>query len=129
MEAPLAVGKSILICDDNQDTLSFMEFFLKAKGYAVCSASHFTELLACLEKQKFDLLIQDVRMPGMNGFEVMEELNRRNVTLPVLFATGVEPPQYASHPRIPGVREYIMKPFNNQALLERIEAMLGKRGP
>lgn len=127
MNTQATCDKSILICDDNADTLSFMEFLLRRHGYATCCASNFAELLGCLESKNYDLLIQDIRMPGMSGFEVLDELAKRNVTLPVLIATGFDASKYPNYPPIPGVREYIAKPFDNQKLLERIEGMVGAK--
>jgi DNA-binding response OmpR family regulator len=119
----------ILIVDDDPKLRGFVAKGLEASGHASSSASDGNEALAVLEAaaESPDLILLDVMMPGKSGMEFLEELRRRGSDVPVIFVTarrGVED-------RIKGLRtgadDYILKPFEFDELLARIEAVLRRR--
>ncbi|MCC7011646.1 MAG: response regulator transcription factor [Planctomycetes bacterium] len=119
----------ILIVDDDPKLRGFVAKGLEAHGIASISASDGNEALSVLDAatERPDLILLDVMMPGKSGLEFLEELRRRGSDIPVIFVTarrGVED-------RVKGLRtgadDYILKPFEFDELLARIEAVVRRR--
>ncbi len=120
----------ILIVDDDPKLRGFVAKGLETHGIDSVSASDGAEALAVLERSvsdRPDLILLDVMMPGKTGMEFLEELRRRGHDLPVIFVTarrGVED-------RVKGLRigadDYVLKPFEFDELLARIEAVIRRR--
>ncbi len=120
----------ILIVDDDPKLRGFVAKGLETHGIESVSASDGAEALSVLERSladRPDLILLDVMMPGKTGMEFLEELRRRGYDLPVIFVTarrGVED-------RVKGLRlgadDYILKPFEFDELLARIEAVIRRR--
>jgi len=120
----------ILIVDDDPKLRGFVAKGLEAHGIGSVSASDGAEALSVLERSladRPDLILLDVMMPGKSGMEFLDELRRRGHDLPVIFVTarrGVED-------RVKGLRtgadDYVLKPFEFDELLARIEAVIRRR--
>lgn len=120
----------ILIVDDDPKLRGFVAKGLETHGIDSVSASDGAEALTVLERSvsdRPDLILLDVMMPGKSGMEFLEELRRRGHDLPVIFVTarrGVED-------RVKGLRigadDYVLKPFEFDELLARIEAVIRRR--
>ncbi len=120
----------ILIVDDDPKLRGFVAKGLETHGIDSVSASDGAEALAVLERSisdRPDLILLDVMMPGKSGMEFLDELRRRGHDLPVIFVTarrGVED-------RVKGLRigadDYVLKPFEFDELLARIEAVIRRR--
>lgn len=120
----------ILIVDDDPKLRGFVAKGLETHGIDSVSASDGAEALSVLERSvtdRPDLILLDVMMPGKSGMEFLEELRRRGHDLPVIFVTarrGVED-------RVKGLRigadDYVLKPFEFDELLARIEAVIRRR--
>jgi two-component system OmpR family response regulator len=119
----------ILIVDDDPKLRGFVAKGLEANGHASVSASDGSEALSVLDAlpEPPDVVLLDVMMPGKSGLEFLEELRRRGSDVPVLFVTA----RRAVEDRIKGLRtgadDYILKPFEFDELLARIEAVLRRR--
>ena len=80
---------TILIVDDESEMVLVLEKFFKRKGYKVLSANSGKNALLILEsKKKIDLMILDMRMPGLKGIEVLEIIKERAILVPVIVLTG-----------------------------------------
>ena len=120
----------ILIVDDDPKLRSFVARGLEAHNIGSVSASDAAEALEVLERansDRPDLILLDVMMPGKSGMDLVDELRKRGHDLPVIFVTarrGVED-------RIKGLRlgadDYVLKPFEFDELLARIEAVIRRR--
>jgi len=118
--------KTILVVDDDPHILEVLEVRLVSAGYDVVSASDGREALEVLDRQPVRLVISDIRMPGMDGMRMLEEMERRRLKLPIIFLTA--------HGSIPGAVEaikhgavdYLTKPFDGQELLTRVTEVLAK---
>lgn len=116
----------VLIIDDDQSQHMILGGYLKLSGYRVADAYDGAEGLRMLEELKPDLVLLDVQMPGMDGFQTLQEIKKkaayRNVS--VLFLTALE----RQHLKIKGLElgadDYITKPFDRAELLARINAVL-----
>lgn len=117
----------ILIVDDQPDTLYVFERLLRNHGHEVFSAKDGSTALQTVEEQHPDLIVLDVMMPGMNGFQVIERLraNSRTRVTPVMILTANAPDE---HHKVQGLSlgadEYLTKPINNNEFLARVQALL-----
>ncbi len=118
--------KTILAVDDDPHILEVLEVRLVSAGYDVVTASDGQEALDVLAKTPVRLVISDIRMPGMDGMRLLEEMERRGLRLPIIFLTA--------HGSIPGAVEaikhgavdYLTKPFDGQELLARVTEVFAK---
>ncbi|MGP1613805.1 MAG: response regulator transcription factor, partial [Pollutimonas bauzanensis] len=78
---------TIFIVDDDEAVRDSLRWLLEANGYRVRSFSGAEEFLNAYEPEQVGVLIADVRMPGMSGLELQQELNRRGAIIPVIFIT------------------------------------------
>jgi two-component system alkaline phosphatase synthesis response regulator PhoP len=119
--------KSILIVDDETDIVELLSYNLKKEGYTVLSATNGKESLQQAES-KPDLLLLDVMMPHLDGFEVLKQLRKNPATenIPVIFLTA----KSSEFDEVVGLElgadDYIIKPISIPKLLARIKSVLRK---
>jgi len=121
--------RRILVVEDDVSILSGLSINLKVEGYEVLQAQDGRTGLQRAVDDKPDLVVLDVMLPEMNGYEVLKELRRRRVDVPVvmLSARGQEPDKILGLEL--GADDYVVKPFGLQELLARIKAVLRRRYP
>lgn len=122
-------SKTLLIAEDDPSILQGLCDLLDSEGYQVVSATDGQQALDLFRKHQPDLLILDVRMPVLSGFDVCLEIRKQDSHTPILFLTA----QNEESDQVFGLRsggdDYITKPFGMQALLARIEALLRRAKP
>ena len=113
---------NILIVDDNQENLKVVSNFLKDKGYNIALSLDGPGALKILETDKIDLILLDIMMPGMNGFEVCKKImeNTEWQDIPVIFLTAKTETDDLVEGFNSGGVDYITKPFNKDELLIRV---------
>jgi CheY-like chemotaxis protein len=118
-------GKKILVVDDNADLVRIMGAHLEGHGYSVVSASDVAEAIKAVQKDKPDLIILDVAVPGGDGLDVLRRLNVLNPRnmIPVIVVTGMEPGTKAEA-FANGAVDFYLKPVNMDTLLECIREEL-----
>lgn len=112
----------ILIVDDNDYNLKVVGSFLKEKDYKIAFANDGESALNLLSQNKFDLILLDIMMPGMDGFEVCRIIKERPETknIPVIFLTArIETESIVKGFQVGGV-DYLTKPFNKEELFARV---------
>lgn len=118
----------ILVVDDDERILNFLRSKLNASGYKVLTATNGIEALEQVQAQEPDLIVLDLMMPKMDGFEMLKEL-RSFSTIPVIILTA----KGADADRIKGFKlgadDYLPKPFNPDELVARIEAVRRRLEP
>lgn len=119
--------KHILVIDDERALLKLVKNILEPKGYKVSLAASGHSGLALMEKEHPDLIILDMKMPGLNGFQVLDLIRQRS-NVPVIMLTGVIDKNILSKSLNIGADDYITKPFNPDVLVARIEAKLRRAG-
>jgi len=119
--------KHILVIDDERALLKLVKNILEPKGYKVSLAASGHSGLALMEKEHPDLIILDMKMPGLNGFQVLDLIRQRS-NIPVIMLTGVIDENILSKSLNIGADDYITKPFNPDVLVARIEAKLRRAG-
>jgi DNA-binding response OmpR family regulator len=118
--------KKILIVDDEPDFVSMVRMRLEANDYDVIEASSGMEGLTKTVEEHPDLILLDVMMPGKDGYTMLRELKRKEEVkgIPVIVITAK--PGMGDLFRVEGVEHYIVKPFETEDLLSRIEEALNK---
>lgn len=116
----------ILLVDDNQDSVLLLQQFLQHEGYTSVTATTDPRSVRDLHVQRrFDLIVLDLQMPGMNGFEVMEALKNSHSDVPVLAVTGQ--PGHKLRALQAGAKDFVSKPFDWDEVLVRVYNMLEVR--
>ena len=115
--------RTIALVDDDQNILTSVSMALEAEGYSVRTYTTGAEALRALTTQPVDLAILDIKMPRMDGMELLNRL-RRHSQMPVIFLTSKDEEVDEVLGFRMGADDYIKKPFSQRLLLERIRALL-----
>ena len=114
----------IMVVEDNNNTRKLMEAVLLQNGYEVILAEDGIDALEKMENHHVDLIIVDLMMPRMNGYEFTETLRKCNYSLPILMVTAKETPADKKKGFIVGTDDYMVKPVDEEEMLLRIAALL-----
>jgi two-component system, OmpR family, response regulator ChvI len=120
------VASSIAIVDDDRNILTSVAMALEAEGFQVRAYSDGAEALKSLTQRPADLAILDIKMPRMDGMELLSQL-RKQSAMPVIFLTSKDDEVDEVLGLRMGADDYIKKPFSQRLLVERIRALL-RRG-
>ncbi|PHC68920.1 response regulator transcription factor [Bacillus toyonensis] len=113
----------ILVVEDDQEIQELIKQFLMTQQYKVIVASDGLEGMKQFNKQSFDLILLDVMMPNLNGFEVAKMI-RSQSNIPIIMLTALEEEQDQMKGFDLGIDDYITKPFSFHVLMRRVEAVL-----
>jgi two-component system alkaline phosphatase synthesis response regulator PhoP len=121
--------KHILLVDDEPAILYTLSFVLKHAGYRVTQARDGREALTAILKTRkkncpFDLLLTDIQMPKMTGIELIDELNRRRISLPVFVVSGLDDANLRKRLRRSGCSDFLVKPYDFREIVKRIHRTL-----
>ncbi len=112
----------ILIVDDEKPICDLIDLNLSAAGYQCSAVQDGIQALSLIESRSFDLILLDVMLPGVDGYDIMEYI--RPLGIPVIFITA----KYEVKDRVKGLRlgadDYLVKPFDVVELVARVEAVL-----
>jgi DNA-binding response OmpR family regulator len=114
----------ILVIDDDPAVTSLLKRGLSYEGFAVDTAKSGVEGLVIARDRPSDLVILDVMMPGMGGFEVLQRLRAADDNLPVLMLTARDAPDDQVQGLASGADDYVIKPFTFEVLVARVRALL-----
>jgi len=115
-----SVEKSILIVEDNPNMSSLLEEMLEVFDYKSVRAASGQEALTRLEKEKFAMVITDLKMPNMNGLELLKNIKEKNPGIPVVLISGYSIKENLSDPNHPKPDGFLSKPF----LMSDVEELL-----
>ncbi len=113
---------NILIVDDVSKNIQVLGSILRKEGYQIAYATNGKDALTIVENNKFDLILLDIMMPEMDGFEVCKILKSNSATkkIPVIFLTAKTEPESIINGFEIGGQDYVTKPFNSNELLARV---------
>jgi adenylate cyclase len=120
------MAKKILVVDDTPVNVKLLADLLAVKGYAVVTAASGAEALAAMEKEQPDLVLLDVMMPGMSGYDVCRKVraNAATAMLPIIMVTALDPVQERVKGIDAGADDFLSKPINQPELLARVKSLL-----
>jgi two-component system response regulator HydG len=113
----MSEGPKVLVVDDEMGILNTLEILLRREGYAVTTASSGREALESVEGLIPDVVLTDIRMPGMTGMELLQEVRERDPEIAVILMTAQASLQTAMQAVNEGAFYYLQKPFANDELL------------
>ena len=115
---------NILVVEDDKHTRKLLETILKREGYSVLKAEDGVIAMEVLENNHVDLIILDIKMPNMDGYEFAKELRDAECMIPILMATAKQLPEDKKRGFIVGTDDYMTKPIDTEEMLLRIKALL-----
>ncbi len=123
----MAQGRKVLLVDDEQQLAMAVKIRLQSKGYEVVTAHDGRQALELIPKERPDLVILDVMMPVMDGYFCLREINQRfgRGKIPVVILTARDRMKELFD--LEGIEDYIIKPFDHEDLLLRIERVFKRR--
>ena len=114
----------LLVVDDDKNTRLFLTALLEEAGYTVSAASNGEEALEMMDRAHIDLVVLDIMMPKMDGYEFTRLLRESDNTLPILMVSAKQLPADKHKGFAVGTDDYITKPIDDEEFLYRIKALL-----
>jgi two-component system response regulator FixJ len=115
---------TVFVVDDDEGVRNSLRFLLKSVGLATRALASAGEFLDTYKPSQPGCLVLDVRMPGMSGLELQQQLNLRGAVIPVIFITGHGDIPMAVEAMQQGAFDFLQKPFRDQDLIDRIQRAL-----
>lgn len=126
MEKTAQQKQTILVVDDDPHILEVVEARLVSAGFRTIAVPSGVQAIEVIQAQQVDLLISDVRMPGMGGMELFKEAHALRPALPVIFLTAYGTIPDAVHAVKAGATDYLTKPFDGKELVRKVMEILKK---
>lgn len=114
----------ILVVDDDKNTRKYFKAVLEADNYTVFTCENGSEALEIMDKEYIDLIVLDVMMPVMDGYELTKSLREVQNEIPVLMVSAMQLPENIHKGFLSGADDYMVKPVDETEMLLRIKAML-----
>ena len=114
----------VLVVDDDKNTRLLMRALLEGEHYTVTLAANGEEALGTMERNHVDLVLLDLMMPRMDGYEFTRELRAANNDLPILMVSAKQLPDDRKKGFLAGIDDFMVKPVDEEELLLRIKALL-----
>jgi two-component system, LuxR family, response regulator FixJ len=115
---------TVFVVDDDEGVRNSLRFLLKSVGLTTRALGSASEFLEVYKHNQPGCLVLDVRMPGMSGIELQQQLNLRGAAIPVIFITGHGDIPMAVEAMQHGAFDFLQKPFRDQDLIDRIQRAL-----
>lgn len=115
---------NILVVEDSTNIRKLMAARLEQEGYVVYEAEHGEAALSILDNQQIDLIVSDIMMPAMDGYELTKTLREADFNLPILMVTAKESFEDKKKGFSVGTDDYMVKPINMNEMVLRVEALL-----
>lgn len=116
----------ILIVDDEPELSTSLKGCLGYKNYDIATANTGKEALELFNNYDFDLVLLDVVMPQMSGYQVMEYINEHKPDIPVVLMTAYAPVDFTKEDLPKGAHDYLMKPFDLEQLVTTVQNALNR---
>ena len=117
--------KKIMVVDNEPDIVDLTRTVLELGGYNVITANSGEECLRLLDKEPVDLILLDIMMPGMSGWDVFNRINKKTKGIKVAFMSVLEISEKRKQVLLDeGLADYIMKPFDKETLLNRVDKIV-----
>lgn len=114
----------VLIVDDDETVCTMLYKVIRSNGIQADTAASGAEALRMVEQEHYDLMLLDVNMPGMDGFEVVQTLRQRGVRIPIMIVSGRQEDYDTLYGLDIGADDYVTKPFNPVVLGAKVKALI-----
>lgn len=114
----------VLVVDDDKNTRKLLQAVLENDGYEVLTAENGEAALELMDRQYIDLVVLDIMMPGMDGYEFTKALRQCNNNLPILMVSAKQLPADKKKGFLVGTDDYMTKPVDEEEMLLRMKALL-----
>ena len=121
---PRGGGPLVLVVDDDPRLREFMRVNLEMEGYSVREAASADEALDALEDQAPELVLLDVVMPGVDGWQMLQRMQERHGSIPVIMFSGKVDDESVADAERRGARAFVGKPFDPHQLIERAKQLV-----
>ena len=118
----------ILLLDDEASLIKWLAYALEQKGYTVFATTDPKQAMVELKNSKYDLVISDIKMPEIDGFEFLKQVRGLYPTIPFIFITAYGSMDSAINALRDRASDYILKPFSIEELTVRIKSNISKPG-
>jgi DNA-binding NtrC family response regulator len=122
----MADKRKILVVDDEDALRTVLSAELNSEGYDVVTAADGLEAVTELGKKKFDLVLLDIKMPNMNGFEVLKVIKEKHAGTKVIMLTGFADLKNAIESKKLGAEDFVSKPYDLVDLLTTIDRVMSE---
>lgn len=121
--------RRILIVDDEVDNRELLKIMLEWEGFESATAESGEEALAAIADHAPDLVLLDLMMPGLDGFDVADRMKQNSATrdIPIMIVTALSDAGSEARARTAGANDFVTKPFHRAELCARIRTVLGQR--
>jgi CheY-like chemotaxis protein len=119
-----ASSKTVLCIDDDSINLLVLKHLVHSMGYTIASASSGEEGLAILKNKAIDLVLLDIYMPHMDGFETAAAIRELHIGIPIVFISAGEVEQLAEKMKKLAIQHFLPKPVNKELLQEVLRTLL-----
>ncbi|MBI2619661.1 MAG: response regulator [Ignavibacteriales bacterium] len=121
----MAVKNKILVVDDEEALRTVLSSELEGEGYQVSTAGDGKEAIKILDSQQFHLILLDIKMPNVDGFEVLKYVKQQQPSTKVIMLTGFADLKNAIESKKLGAEDFVSKPYDLVDLLTTVERVLG----
>jgi FixJ family two-component response regulator len=119
-----ANGKIVAVIDDDESLRTALKELMRSAGLSAIAFESAEDFLRSGQQRQTGCLISDIRMPGMSGLELQAKLNADHVRIPTIFITAHGDEKMRMHALRAGAVEFLAKPFDDEVLLEKVQAAL-----
>lgn len=124
------MAKKILVIDDEEIIIKSLSKLLEKNGYEVFVAKNGQDAIIMIEEEDFNLILADIRMPGMNGVEVVTDIYKNQTgkgksKIPTIFITGYTDEMIEKKAKALAPAAYLYKPFDMEQMLDKIKKAIG----
>jgi two-component system response regulator FlrC len=123
----MEISQRIMVVEDSDFNQLIAESFLKAWGYKPVAFQNAIDALTALKKEKFELILLDLMMPKMDGFEFLSQLQKRKDKTPVIVISALTELEHINRAMGLGAVDYITKPYDSSKLKDKIAKLLNQQ--
>ncbi|MEK6725799.1 MAG: hybrid sensor histidine kinase/response regulator [Deltaproteobacteria bacterium] len=120
------MNETVLIVEDTKDTIELLRYNLHKEGYSTVTAQNGEEAIIALQTHNLDLILLDIMLPGLNGWETCEALRSKGMTIPIIMLTALSTKEEQIKGLTIGADDYLSKPFSVKELMLRVKRLLEK---
>jgi CheY-like chemotaxis protein len=119
------IGKKVLIVEDDRVNLMMVKLFLTSTGITILNAMNGDEAIEVFNKERPDIILMDIRMPGMDGLDATRIIRTTDQNVPIIAVTAFAMPNDEEVAISAGCSAFVTKPYNKNFLMQKMNQLLG----